>query len=172
MKVFIKIAVFSLIVVGFYTFFAVGYIPEITPEEPPEEKAIDVSNMGPEEFVAFGEEVYLGKGACTLCHNPMGRAPVLDDIALKAAGRLKDPGYRGRAVDIEGYLYESMVEPSVYVVPGFGVAGTDDTVSPMPDVRGSTIGLNEVEIKAVIAYLQSIAGVEVTVAPPSEDIAQ
>lgn len=61
-----------------------------------------------------------------------------------------------------------MVSPSAYVVPGFGVTGSNDKVSPMPDVRAGEIGLSEVEIDSVIAYFQSAGGFEVTVGPAGE----
>jgi cytochrome c oxidase subunit 2 len=60
-----------------------------------------------------------------------------------------------------------MLKPSVYVVAGFGKAGTNDTESPMPDVTGGGIDLSEAEISAVIAYLQDLGGAEVTVAIPT-----
>ena len=68
----------------------------------------------------------------------------------------------------EEFLYDSLVEPSAFVVAGFGVAGTNDTISPMPGAKESAIGLSETEIKAVIAYLQQLSGVEVTVKPDEE----
>jgi mono/diheme cytochrome c family protein len=123
--------------------------------------------MTMEGFIALGEEVFKGKGACTLCHDPLGvRAPVLDRMVVVASERLKDPGYRGGAEDAEGYIYESMVKPSAYVVAGYGVKGTGDSVSPMPDVSKGAIGLSEAEMRAVIAYLQYVAGVEVTAETP------
>ncbi len=85
-----------------------------------------------------------------------------------AADRLKDPRYKGKAKDIAGYIDESMRTPSAYVVSGFGVTGTNDTVSPMPDVTTGAIGLKEVEVKAVIAYLEQLGGAEITVEIPKE----
>ena len=168
MNNFLKAAAFSLFIIGVYTFFADRLIPPIAPQAPPpltEEAA--ARPMTTDEFARLGEEVFKGKGACTLCHNPVGgRAPLLDGIIIKAGGRIKGPGYRGGAKDAAGYIRESMTSPSAYVVPGFGVAGTGDTKSPMPDVRGGEIGLSEIEIDAVIAYLQRSAGVEVTVRSP------
>ncbi|MBI5643418.1 MAG: hypothetical protein HY954_08090 [Deltaproteobacteria bacterium] len=159
----LKIAAFSLAVIAVYTLFSVKYVPDMKPEAPPKDEAIDLSSMGLEGFTALGEKVYNGKGACTLCHNPVGgRAPLIEDIAAVAAERLKDPKYKGAAKDTEGYIRESMINPSAYVVAGFGAAGTDDTVSPMPDVTSGAIGLSELEVNAVIAYLQKKAGVEPT----------
>ncbi len=167
MSNFLKVAAFGLFIVGVYTFFADRLIPPIAPQAPPGED-VAAGPMTADGLVRLGEEVFKGKGACTLCHNPVGgRAPFLEGIILKANERIKGPGYKGGAKDAAGYIRESMVSPSAFVVPGFGVAGTHDTKSPMPDVRGGEIGLSEVEIDAVIAFFQRSAGVEVTVAPPA-----
>ncbi len=164
---FVKTAAFSLFIIGLYTFYSVFVIPPINPGEPPSESAASGEPATIVELLALGEEVYNGKGACALCHTREGgRAPALEGSALVAKARLSSPGYSGKAVDAESYLYESLVDPSAYVVPGYGVSGTDGGVSPMPDVRASSIGLSETEIRAVIAYLQSVSGVEITVALP------
>lgn len=166
---FARAAAFSLFIIGLYTFYSVFVIPPINPGEPPSESAASGGPATIEELLALGEEVYNGKGACSLCHTrDGGRAPALDDSALVAKARFSTPGYSGKAADVESYLYESLVDPSAYVVPGYGVSGTDDRVSPMPGVRESSIGLNDTEIRAVIAYLQSISGAEITVALPGE----
>ncbi|MBI5492057.1 MAG: hypothetical protein HY893_03900 [Deltaproteobacteria bacterium] len=168
MSNFLKVAAFSLFIIGVYTFFADRLIPPIAPQAPPPLTEVAARPMTADGLARLGEEVFKGKGACTLCHNPVGgRAPLLDGIIIKANERIKGPGYRGGAKDAAEYIRESMVNPSAYVVPGFGVAGTHDTKSPMPDVRGSEIGLSEVEIDAVIAYFQRSAGVEVTVGSPA-----
>lgn len=168
MNNFLKVALFSLLIIGVYTLYSVKIIPPITPEEPPREEVTGKPKTV-EELVALGEQVYNGKGACSLCHSPVaGRAPLLENAAVVAADRIKEKGYNGKAVDAEGYLFESLSDPSAYVVPGFGLAGTNDKVSPMPAVQASAIGLSETEIKAVVAYLQQLAGVEVTVKPEGE----
>lgn len=163
MNNFLKVVIFSLVIIGVYTLYSVKIIPPIEPEAPPREEVTDEPKTV-EELVALGEQVYNGKGACALCHSPVaGRAPLLENAAVVAADRIKEKGYAGKAVDAEGYLFESLADPSAYVVPGFGLAGSNDRVSPMPAVQASAIGLNETEIKAVVAYLQSLSGVEVTV---------
>ena len=75
-------------------------------------------------------------------------------------------GWHCTAKTVEEYLLESLVKPSAFVVSGFGKSGTNDTESPMPDVSGGGIGLNESELKSVIAYLQDSSGGEVTVEIP------
>lgn len=168
MSNFLKAAAFSLFIIGVYTFYSVRMVPLITPEEPPVEEVFDTGEMTTEDFIALGEKLYNGKGACTLCHTPVGgRAPLIENIATIASERIKDPLYKGSAADSAAYIYESLVSPSAYVAPGFGVAGSNDTVSPMPDVRSGAIGLSDLEIKAIIAYLQDLSGMEVTVSPLS-----
>ena len=163
---FFKVAIFSLLVVsGFWGFSNFG-IPQIKPADPPVEEKLDLGAMTMDQFVALGGKIFNGKGTCTLCHNKMGRAPMLDKIGAVAAERLKDPRYKGTAKTVEEYLQESLVKPSAFVVSGFGKSGTNDTESPMPDVTGGGIGLSEAEVKAVIAYLQDSSGSEVTVEIP------
>jgi len=119
-----------------------------------------------DDFIALGAKLYNGKGNCTLCHNAMGRAPILDRIGTVSIDRLNDPRYKGQATTVEEYLHESMTRPSAFVVSGYGKSGSNDTESPMPDVMGSGIGLNEIELAAIIAYLQHSDGADVTVSIP------
>lgn len=165
---FLKVVVFTLLVIGGFWGFSNFGIPQIMPEPPPEEETIDLSAMTMESFVALGEKIFLGKGTCTLCHNTMGRAPMLDRATEVAAERLQDPRYAGEAKTVEAYLHESMVKPSAFVVVGFGKSGSNDTESPMPDVTGGGIGLSASEVAAVIAYLQDSSGAEVTVEIPKD----
>lgn len=163
---FLKVAVFSLLVVGGFWGFSNFGIPQIKPADPPVEEKMDLGAMTMDQFIALGKKAYDGKGTCTLCHNSMGRAPMLDKIGTVSAERLKDARYKGTAKTIEEYLQESLVKPSAFVVSGFGKSGTNDTESPMPDVTSGGIGLSEAEVKAVIAYLQDSSGSEVTVEIP------
>jgi cytochrome c553 len=173
MKTFASVVVFSLLVIGFFSGYSTYGIPQIKPAPPPVEEKLDLGAMSMAQFVALGERIYEGKGTCTLCHNPVGgRAPPLEEAVTLAEERLADARYQGSAADVEGYLYESMAEPSAYVVAGFGKAGTGDTVSPMPNILTGRIGLGEVETRAVIAYLQNLGGAEVTVEIPGEPVAE
>ncbi len=168
MRQLLKILVFSLVVIGFYTAYS-NTIP-LKPEPPPPEEAAMTSFASLDQLVAFGKEIYHGKGTCTLCHNPVlkGRAPEMDNLHVVSEQRIKEPGYKGKAKTGEEYLREALIEPSAHVVPGFGVKGTADKVSPMPDVRTGSIGLSTVEVEAVVAFLQAKEGGQVTVKLPTE----
>jgi mono/diheme cytochrome c family protein len=168
MRTFAAVVSFGLLTIGFFAGFSNFGIPRIDPAPPPKEEAVNLEAMTMDQFIALGEKIYNGKGTCTLCHNAVGgRAPLLDKVTTAATERMADPRYKGKAKNAVEYIHESMVSPSVYVVAGFGKAGSNDTESPMPDVSKGGISLSEAEIKAVIAYLQSIGGVEVTVEIPA-----
>lgn len=159
---------FCLLAIGFFTAYSNFGIPQIVPEPPPEDEELDLGSMTMDEFVAVGERLFTGKGTCTLCHNELGRAPMLDNAVMNAEARLADAKYEGSARSSQGYLRESLIEPSAYVVQGFGVVGTNDTESPMPSVTGAGIAMSETEILAVIAYLQDLAAAQITVTIPDD----
>lgn len=166
---FLKMTVFSLAVIAAFALYSNLGIPVIVPAAPPVEEEFDLGAMTMEGFVALGERVVQGKGTCTLCHNPVGgRAPPLENVGAVVKQRLADPRYQGEADDVESYLRESLLEPSAFVVAGFGKAGSGDTVSPMPDASGGSIGLSEAETAAVIAHLQDASGLEITVEIPTD----
>ena len=165
---FLKVAVFSLLMVFGFWAFANYYIPQIKPAPPPVEEKLDLGAMTMDQFIALGGKLFNGKGTCTLCHNKLGRAPMLNQLGKNIPERLKDPRYKGTAKTAEEYIHESEVKPSAYVVAGFGKSGTNDTESPMPVTSGpgSSIGLSDAELKAVIAYLLDLNGLENTVEIP------
>ncbi len=168
MKQFLTVIAFSLLTIAGFTGFSNFGIPRIEPAPPPKEEKIDLGAMTMDQFIALGERVLNGKGTCKLCHNELGRAPLLEEIIPNTEERLADENYAGEADDLAGYIMESMVKPSAYVVAGFGKAGSNDTVSPMPDVSAGSIGLSEPELLAIVAYLQDSGGAEVTVEIPED----
>ena len=60
-----------------------------------------------------------------------------------------------------------MLEPSAYVVAGFGKHDTNDTESPCPKVDKPSMNLLSAEIDAIIVYLQTKDGGQSTVKLPS-----
>jgi mono/diheme cytochrome c family protein len=171
MKELIKPLGFSAALILIFT--SVTYVLPQMKGEAPEEKEVDVGALTMDSFVAMGEKLYQGKGTCTLCHNKLGRAPDLltYDVAKVSLERIADSRYQGKAKDSEGYLRESMLQPSAYVVKGFGKKGSNDSESPMPAVDQAPIQLSGVEIGAIVAYLQKKDGNPVTVALPTEAVA-
>ncbi len=154
-------------------FAAITYVLPQVKGEAPEEEEMVIGELTMDSFVALGEKLYQGKGTCTLCHNSLGRAPdmLTYDVQSTSLERIADSRYQGQAGDAESYLRESMLEPSAYVVEGFGKKGSNDTESPMPAVNQPPIQLSDIETDAIIAFLQQKDGNPVTVALPSADAA-
>jgi mono/diheme cytochrome c family protein len=144
MKIMVQLIVLTVGLTGFY--MMVGQAVPQKEVRPPEvvEIAEDVST---DELVEIGQGIFTGKGICSTCHT-IGKSgalrfPDLDGIATRAATRR--PGYT--AID---YLAESLYEPDVFIVPGFNPG--------MAKINKPPIGLNDQEILAVIAFLQSLGG--------------
>ena len=134
----------------------------------PEQRVVNVDELTMESFVAMGKDIYSGKGTCSLCHNSLRRAPdmLAFNVTETSLQRIADPNYEGSAGNSEEYLRESMLQPSAYVVPGFGTKGSNDTESPMPVVDKAPLKLSTLEIDAVIAFLQDKDGEPVSVSLP------
>jgi len=171
LRVLLRLTAFAILIIGSYTLFAAKYVPQGPKRGGAEVKeagfdAKAVRAMSPRAFANLGKSIFFGKGSCSLCHNGRGRAPLLYGVAERAGARIKEARYRGMARDGQGYILESILRPSAYVVRGFGVPdGKGGTVSPMPLVMGPEIGLTGLEVKAVAAYLQSLSGLDITVTP-------
>ncbi len=141
----LKIIIFTIAITAFYS-----YVGQMVPQKityPPEEIELG-ENMTTEQMVEVGAELVSGKGTCLGCHT-MGdhstslRFPDLAGIGNRASTTID--GY----TDVD-YLAESLYEPNSYVVEGFAAG--------MPAAHRPPIGMNDQEILAVIAYLQSLGG--------------
>ena len=169
----LKIAVFSLVVIAFFTAFG-NSLPQFKTEPP---KVIEMKDgeVTIDEMISIGKERF--ETVCKLCHNPAlaGRAPDPSDLVRKAEKRINDPNYKsstangsgGSATTVEAYLRESMQCPSCFVVPGFGTKGTNDMKSPMPVINKPPTAFTDFEMDSVIAYMQNKDGVDVTITPPA-----
>jgi cytochrome c2 len=160
----------------------------------PEECSKNVMTMSVAERADMGESIIfgkvggfaergIGKGQCPLCHTfkkgDIGdRAPNLIGIGTRASERIKDPLYlkpntiqteafkgSGRATTAEEYIAESHSCPSCFVVPGFGVKGTNDRESPMNVIHKPPISLSIDEEIAVDTWLFYREGMD----PPSPE---
>ena len=171
---FFRVFAFSVAVILCYTVFA-NILPQVQSNPPEDEAPVVAGEMDMAGLIAWGEKLFSGKGTCTLCHNNLGRAPDLLVMELKSVftERLGDARYKGAAkgkegaAAVEAYLRESFVDPSAYVVAGFGKKGSNDSVSPMPSVDGAPISLSGDQMNALIAFLQDKAGYEPTVPLPT-----
>ena len=150
-----KILFFSVALTLLFTGVA-NLLPQVEGEAPVDQE-IDLGALTPESFAALGESLFMGKGTCTLCHKPapLGRAPDIqgENMVGLAENALADERYKGDAKTPEDYIRESMTDPSKFVVKSWGVAGSNDSTSPMPKVDAAPIELSAVEVDAIIAYL-------------------
>lgn len=95
------------------------------------------------------------KAGCPVCHTIPGIAGaqglVGPPLILGTTGpdRLRDPSYRGRAQTVHEYVVESVVEPGVFVVPGY-------PGSTMPTWYGSK--LSALALEKIAHYLERQAG--------------
>jgi mono/diheme cytochrome c family protein len=148
-RTFFKVFAFVLAIVSIYT-----YVGQLVPqfEEHPPKKLVIGEGTSADELVAAGQELVRGKGGCLVCHKDQERGnergPDLRQAAGKAASR--KPGLAA-----EAYLIESMVEPDAYLVEGYP--------KMMPSAVRPPASLSMAEVKAVVAYMQSLGGAEVTV---------
>jgi cytochrome c2 len=145
----VKVAVFSVAIMGAYTYYA-NSIPQIQ-SKPPQELSLEGGNVTPAQLVKAGEEIYKTKGTCEICHRigqPGTRAPDLAGVGARSAKR--KPGMTAKA-----YIIESLLSPQAYVVEGFPPI--------MPAVDKPPIALNRSELWALTAFLESLGGtVDVT----------
>jgi len=107
--------------------------------------------------VALGEALFRrSPPACAGCHSTAEGVqlvgPSLAGIATRAAERIKDPAYRGQAKSAEEYVRESILKPSLFVVPGltFSAAGR----SFMPDNFDRLLEAKQTD--DLVAYLMTL----------------
>lgn len=156
----LRVFIFLIVLICLYVY--VGYT--ITDMTGGFQKTVVVEGVNPEA----GEQIFFGKGKCSTCHSigdkgsaircpnlgVMGdnfKVPIGERAAERAAERSKQTGKQYRPVD---YLFECVVEPPAYVVSGFK--------NEMPYTYLPPIGLKPDEIKAVISFLASLGGDDIT----------
>ena len=140
----LKIVGIVLGVLALYTLIA-NKIPQVQSEVP---QALALgANVTPEQLVAAGEKVYNGIGGCTTCHGLGTRAPNLltdekGEGPIGARCGKREPGKTCKQ-----YLYESLDNPTAYVVSGY-----------QPIMPVMTRQLSPQQVWAVIAFLESQGG--------------
>ena len=141
-----KIVGIVLGTLALYTLIA-NKIPQVQSEVP---QALSLgANVTPEQLVAAGEKVFNGIGGCTTCHGLGTRAPNLltDETGTGVRCAKREPGK-----SCKQYLYESLDQPTAYVVAGY-----------QPIMPVMTKQLSPAQVWSVIAFLESQGGtVDVT----------
>ncbi len=124
-----------------------------TGEAPPGARPV----AGDENPIALGENVFRSAvPACAACHSTAPgvnmAGPSLAGLKERTEKLLASGEYKGKAKDLAGYIRESIVEPSAYVVPGPMYSA--DGVSFMPTTYGKD--LKPEQIDQLAAYLSSL----------------
>ena len=145
----LKVVAIVLGTLALYTLIA-NKIPQVKSEVP--QTLTLGANVTPEQLVAAGEKVFNGIGGCTTCHGLGTRAPNLltDEKGTGPIG--VRCGKRESGKSCKQYLYESLDNPTAYVVAGY-----------QPIMPVMTRQLSPQQVWAVIAFLESQGGtVDVT----------
>jgi mono/diheme cytochrome c family protein len=163
-RIWLNVVLFSLEATLAYTIIG-NLVPQI--ESRPQAELQLSPDATPEQLVKAGEQLFYGKGTCALCHSieaseaarcPMlGAGPLGPAMGARADERVKEAGYKGKAKDGTDYLIESLTHPQDHLVQGFPPI--------MPVINKPPIALNNDELAAVVAFLQSVQGGKVTVTP-------
>jgi mono/diheme cytochrome c family protein len=163
-RMWVNVVLFALEATLVYTIIG-NLVPQI--ESRPQAELQLSPDATPEQLVKAGEQLFYGKGTCALCHSidpseaarcpQLGAGPLGPAIGTRAEERVKEAGYKGKAKDGTDYLIESLTHPQDYLVQGFPPI--------MPVINKPPISLNNDEIAAVAAFLQSVQGGKVTVTP-------
>jgi len=124
-----------------------------------------VSGAGADGIVVSpqtGKRLFWTRGRCSTCHrvgelgsNPRG--PDLGEgeqgpaIGARAEARARERSQQsGRPCSATDYLVESLLEPGAYLVSGYK--------NEMPPAHQPPVDLGPDEIRALVAYLQSLGG--------------
>jgi nitric oxide reductase subunit C len=106
--------------------------------------------------VSRGKAVFDGIGACASCHSltegTVLVGPSLEGVASRAAERIAAADYAGSATDAAGYLRESLLAPSAYVVEARYAAPGGSSL--MPEGYGTSLTPEQVE--DVVTYLTTL----------------
>lgn len=146
MRVPVAVKLLGLLL-GSTLFYA--WVGSLVPQKevhPPEVVEL-AEDMSTQDLVTIGQGLFEGKGLCNTCHTIGSsgalRFPDLAGIATRAATRVPDH-------DALEYLAQSLYQPEAYIVPGFNPG--------MPAIDKPPIVLSDDEIRAVLAYLQTLGG--------------
>jgi nitric oxide reductase subunit C len=107
--------------------------------------------------IALGQALFRSVApACNACHSTAPgvnlAGPTLAGVGSRAQQRIGSPDYHGEAKDAAGYIRESILTPSAYVVPGpmYSADGT----SFMPNTYHESLSSEQVD--QLVAFLGSL----------------
>jgi hypothetical protein len=138
----------------FFTYIGLYFLPQ-SESRPPKEIKLQ-EGISQDELIRLGEKIVFGKGQCMVCH-PMKEETGMRAPAIATIGSTMQKEAEKKGISAEEYLFIALIAPSKHVAKGF-----DDI---MPPVHKPPTSLNEGELIAVAAYLQSRGG-KVTVSYP------
>jgi mono/diheme cytochrome c family protein len=148
---FMRVVAFVAMVLGAFTLVSLS-IPQMASLPPAVEKFDVASIKDKKDLAGIGQKIFFGKGQCALCHTigtSEGRCPDLKGIGAKLTRQ---------------FIYESLTQPQAYVYMDYQHVGPAKFFpAKMPYINKKPIGLSNNEILAVIAFLQSMSGEEITV---------
>jgi mono/diheme cytochrome c family protein len=137
-----------LVVLGATAFYT--YVGQLVPQKEllPPAKIEITQDMTPPQLAKIGDEIAHGKGLCTTCHTigskeATHRFPDLAGVAERAKTRVA-------GLSQLQYFAQALCEPNAFIVPGFNPG--------MPTINKAPVGLNDEELHAVIAWLESQGG--------------
>ncbi len=112
---------------------------------------------GVEDPAALGERLFRSVApACNACHSIAPgvsmAGPSVAGVAGRAEKLIGSPDYKGQARDADGYIRESIVEPSAHLVPGAMYSA--DGMSFMPNSYGKDLAPEQID--QLVAYLRSL----------------
>lgn len=144
-----------LFVLGFLAIFV--YIGNMIPQQaslPPEVMKFDPAEIKTKaDLGEIGQKIFYGKGKCALCHSighsATARCPNLEGIGGKLTRE---------------FIYESLTQPQAYTFMDYTYSPPKFFPAQMPVITKPPIGLNDNEMLAVQAFIQSQGG-EITIDP-------
>lgn len=156
MHYFLKIVLFVASVLLLFTY--IGYSVPSRPSLPPVEEKFDLSLIKTKSDLALiGQKMFFGKGQCALCHSigpsQTARCPNLEGFGAKLSRQ---------------FIYESLTKPEAYIYMQYEFSPPKPFAAKMPAINKPPIGLNDNEILAIIAFLQSLSGPDYITVDPSE----
>ena len=112
-----------------------------------------------EEPTERGQEVFRSPAmACQACHSTTPgvtlAGPSMAGVYGRAEALVADPSYTGSATDPEGYIRESIVQPSAHLVPGANFATEPGGTSLMPADYEERLTAEQLD--DLVAYLTTL----------------